>query len=48
MSAFVWLDYPERERRKMLDVVEEACGHVQTDLQYRASAPGKEGARYLG
>ena len=21
MSAFVWLDYSERERRKMLDVV---------------------------
>jgi hypothetical protein len=22
MSAFVWLDYSERERRKMLDVVD--------------------------
>jgi hypothetical protein len=22
MSAFVWLDYPERERRKMVDVVD--------------------------
>jgi hypothetical protein len=23
MSAFVWLDYSERERSKMLDVVEQ-------------------------
>ena len=44
MSAFVWLDYSEREQRKMLDVVDlfrehDICGQVQRFGQrYEADA----------
>jgi Family of unknown function (DUF6361) len=31
MSAFVWLDYSERERRKMLDVVDLFREHDTRD-----------------
>ena len=31
MSAFVWLDYSERERRKMLDVVDLFGEHNTRD-----------------
>jgi hypothetical protein len=31
MSAFVWLDYSERERRKMLDVVDLFKEHDMRD-----------------
>jgi hypothetical protein len=31
MSAFVWLDYSERERRKMLDVVDLFGEHDTRD-----------------
>jgi hypothetical protein len=31
MSAFVWLDYPERERRKMLDLVDLVGEHDTRD-----------------
>jgi hypothetical protein len=31
MSAFVWLDYSERERRKMLDVVDLFIEHDTRD-----------------
>ena len=38
MSAFVWLDYSERERRKMLDVVDLFRAPTELSHPLRASA----------
>jgi len=48
MSVFVWLDYSERERRKMLEVVDLFREHDTRDERMRTPRSGSVSpARYF-